>query len=186
MEDLETIIGKAQRGDIQAFGQIYQLFYKRIFRFCQIHLESEETAADICQETFIKAWKALPGFSLSKGGSLQAYLFKIARNLLIDQSRKKREVKLEVAEEAETHEDFVSQVDSQEEEKKLHNALDKLTIMDRQIVILRYFEDLSFTEISQATGVKEGALRVRTNRALKKLKEILDPVLKQAKDREQK
>src|SRR5438067_271188 len=134
MEDLETIIYKAQSGDIQAFGQIYQLFYKRIFRFCQIHLESDETAADICQETFIKAWKALPGFSLNRGGSLQAFLFKIARNLLIDFSRKKRESKLEAAQEVETHEDFASQVDQRDEEIKLHKALNKLAVMDRQII----------------------------------------------------
>src|SRR4030088_1611401 len=98
MDDLEDLIHKAQTGDHKAYGEIYKLFYKRIYRYCHINVYDEAIAADICQETFVKAWRSLPSFSLKNGGSLQAYLFRIARNLIIDLSRKKQEVSIELAE----------------------------------------------------------------------------------------
>ncbi len=173
MDDLEKLIIKSQSGDNQAFGQIYQLFYKRIYRFCRVHLYDEETASDLCQETFVKAWKALPSFSFKAGGSFQAFLFRIARNLIIDLSRKKKVSSLEQVEEPATNEDLLGQIDEKETQEKLHQALDKLGDKDKNLIVLRFFEDLSFIEVAKAMGEKEGALRVRTHRALKKLKEIL-------------
>src|SRR5258707_9555278 len=113
MDDLARLIQAAQEGDIQAYGQIYQLFYKRIFRFCRGYLSDDQQAADICQDTFIKAWLALPNFSLKKGGSFQAYLFRIARNLLVDKSRKKKELSLELAQEVEEVSHFEEEIDQE-------------------------------------------------------------------------
>src|SRR4051812_34551179 len=84
MENEELIIQLAQRGDTDAFGKIYKHYFARIHRYCKMHMYREDLAADVCQETFVKAWKALPTFSLKSGWSMQAYLFRIARNLLID------------------------------------------------------------------------------------------------------
>src|SRR5437868_6275116 len=124
--DLEALIHKAKDGDHKAYGEIYKLFYKRIYRYCHINVYDEEIAADICQETFVKAWKSLSGFSLKNGGSLQAYLFRIARNLIIDLSRKKKEVSIEFAENAETIEDFAKDLDRFDEAHKLNQALGEL------------------------------------------------------------
>src|SRR5690242_18012889 len=126
MDDLEQLIHQAQQGEKEAFGQIYRLFYKRIYRFCRVHLYDDETAADLTQETFVKAWKALPSFSFKQGGSFQAFLFRIARNLLIDKSRKKREFQLELAEEIEEHQTFEEDLDKQAEAERLSKALDQL------------------------------------------------------------
>jgi RNA polymerase sigma-70 factor (ECF subfamily) len=174
MQQLEQLIVRAQLGEKEAFGQIYQLFYKRIYRFCRTHLYDDETAADICQETFVKAWKALPRFNQIKGDSFQAFLFQIARNLLIDKSRKKKELQLEFAEEVEDKQSFEDEIDKQAEMQKLNLALNQLNEIDKQIIVLRFFEDLSFSEVSLIIKVNEGALRVRAHRSLKKLKEILE------------
>src|SRR4030088_3362124 len=123
MDDLEDLIHKAQTGDHKAYGEIYKLFYKRIYRYCQINVFNEQAAADICQETFVKAWKSLPGFSLKNGGSLQAYLFRIARNLIIDLSRKKKEVYIEFAENIASAEDFEKDLDRYDEAAALKKAL---------------------------------------------------------------
>jgi RNA polymerase sigma-70 factor (ECF subfamily) len=173
MDELTKLIEAAQGGDVQSYGQIYQHFYKRIFRFCRGFLPDNDSAADVCQDTFVKAWLALPNFSLKNGGSFQAFLFRIARNLLIDRSRKKKEGRLEQAEEIEEIQDFEDSVDKDADRQKLNQALAKLDENDRQLVILRYFEELSFSEVAHITGMKEGALRVKTHRALKKLKELL-------------
>ncbi len=62
----------------------------------------------------------------------------------------------------------------EETSKKVWEALSLLKEEEKQIVILRYFEELSFTEISKVLGIREGALRVKIHRVLKKMKEVLE------------
>lgn len=173
MDHLSKLITKAQKGDQDAFGQIYNLFYNRIFRYCKFNSKNTSIAQDICQETFLKAWKSLPTFS-QKGGSFQAYLFRIARNLIIDLSRKKKEESLENYKETlEIKESIEEKIDNEESINKIKLALKELTHDERQIIILRYFEDLTKLEVAKVMGIREGNLRVKTYRALKKLKLIL-------------
>lgn len=174
MENVEKLILMAQKGDRLAFKEIYQLFYKRIYRFIYMNTHDSEKAQDLCQETFIKIWKALPSFSLENGGSLQAYLFRIARNFIIDLYRKKKEISLEVIGEIEDNNNIDEKISREYDAQRLRKVLLKLEGVDRHVIILRYFEDLSFFEISQALKIKEGALRVRVHRALEKLKKLLE------------
>ncbi len=176
MDNLSRLITKAKEGNKDAFGQIYNLFYKRIFRYCQFNLKygRSEEAQDLCQETFLRAYKSLASFSEIKGGSFQAYLFRIARNLIIDASRKKKDVPLKEYFSIEEENNLDDQIDKKRESQKLKEALDKLSQIERQIVILRYFEELTTAEVAQAVGLREGALRVRIHRVLKKLEGIIE------------
>ncbi len=173
MEDLSVLIHQAQEGDKDAFGQIYRLFYKRIYRYCCFNLSRRETAQDVCQETFLKAWRSLSTFSLYKGGSFQAFLFKIARNLIIDLARKKKEVALENYQAADPAQDLDEKLERHQDIAEVQSALAKLEEKDRQIIILRYFEEMSSFEVAKIVGIREGNLRVKTHRILKKLKQII-------------
>lgn len=173
MENLSDIVLRAQKGDKKAFEVLYNEYYKKLYRYCMINIYKSELAQDLCQETFIRAWKSLPTFTLANGGTFQAYLFRIARNLIIDLSRKKKEFSLAEYVEIETHENFEEQIDKEDEIKKMKQALSKLEEVDRQIIILRYFEEMGHSEVAKIIGIKEGALRVRTIRLLKKLKNII-------------
>ena len=172
MDNLARLIIRAKQGDKSAFSEIYNLFYLRLFRYCQFNVGKRETAQDLCQDTFLKAWQHLPSFSTQKGGSFQAFLFKIARNLIIDWSRKKKTVPLG-DQEIESEQSMADSLESQETTKKVKSAILKLKEKERQIIILRYFEELTVREVAKIVGLREGALRVRTHRILKKLKEIL-------------
>ena len=173
-DELKTLILLAQKGDKTAFGEIYKLYFQKIYRYCRINVYQDEIAQDICQETFVRAWKALPKFSFTNEGTLQAFLFRIARNLIIDLSRKKKEISLKEYHEIEAHDDISDQIDKEDEIAKVKKALAKLDELDRQIIVLRYFEELSHTEVARIVNIKEGALRVRTMRLLKKIKEMVD------------
>jgi len=173
-EDLTQLIILAQEGDRDSYGKIYGQFYKRIYRYCQFNTYDAVLAQDICQETFIRAWKALPTFSIKKGGSLQAFLFRIARNLIIDNSRKKKTASLENYENLASSEDLAENLDRREENKKLKEAMARLVETDRQIIVLHYFEEMSGAEIAKVLGIREGALRVRTHRIIKKLKDLME------------
>ncbi len=172
-ESVELLVEKARKGDRQAYGQLYKLYFNKIYRYCRINVKNEQAAEDISQDTFIRAWIAMPQFSFANGGTFQAFIFRIARNLIIDLSRKKKEVPLEYAEEVETGEDLFEDLNRKNEIEGVAKAFEKLNEDERQIIILRYFEDLSHTEVAKIVGVKEGALRVRTIRLLKKLKDLI-------------
>ena len=174
MEDLKDLIERAKRGDTAAFKEIYKTFYSRIYRYLIYNGQNEEGAKDLAQETFIRAWKSLPSFTIRSGGTLQAFLFRIARNLLIDRSRKKKEYPLKDFHEIETQEDFVEDFAKKQQQKNVKKALGELEEKDRQIVILRYFEELSTGDTAKALKMKEGALRVRIHRVLRKLQTILE------------
>ena len=172
MESLPDLVKRAQQGDKEAFGKLYNLYYGKIYRYCLVNIYKSELAQDLCQETFIRAWKSLPNFTLDKGGTFQAYIFRIARNLIIDLSRKKKEFSLAEYVEIEVNEDFEGKLDKENEVVKLKKTLAKLEEKDRQIIILRYFEELDHKEVAKIIGINEGALRVRTIRLLKKMKGI--------------
>ena len=170
MDELSKNIIKAQKGDKVAFGTIYELFYERIYRYCYFNTRKRELALDICQETFVRAWQGLPKFAMYKGGSLQAFLFRIARNLIIDNHRKKKEVSIEGYQNLESHDDNEEDIDKKDDERKLKAAISELKEKDRQIIVLKYFEDLSGAEIAKILKMREGALRVRTHRIVQNLK----------------
>ena len=171
-EDTFKLVQRAQKGDKEAYGAIYELYQKKIYRFSYYMIQNQELAEDITQNTFIKAWRALPSFSLNKNGTIQAYLFKIARNLTIDYQRKKKEASLEVIEDIMPSDENLEEIVARREEREMvARALKTLDEEERQIVVLRYFEDMSYEEISKVVGKNEGAIRVRLHRILKKLKE---------------
>lgn len=173
MDKLSILIKRAQEGDKDAFGEIYNLFYKKIYRYCQFHTNNIELAQDICQETFLKVWKALPSFSQKKGGTLQAFVFKIARNLLIDWSRKKKESKLEEHLDLESNGNLIDDIERNATIKIVRKAIMQLDELEQQIITLHYFEELSGVEIASIVGMNEGAVRVRTHRILEKLKGLI-------------
>lgn len=174
-EELRVLIIRSKNGEKEAFGEIYNQFLRRIYRFVYFLVGSQELSEDLTQETFLKAWKALPNFSL-KRGTIQAFLFSIARNLVTDYRRRKKTISLDLnrMEEIDPDENVEEKIIEKEEGKQIYKALLKLKDIERQIIILRYFEELSFVEVAQAVDMKDGAVRVRIGRILRKLKKILE------------
>lgn len=173
MENFDELLQKACKGSKEAFGAIYKLYYTKIYRYCRINLSSETEAEDLAQETFLKAWRALPTFSTYHGSSVQAFLFRIARNSMIDLSRKKKELPLDTALEIESKEDIEEELDRKNNIETVQKALLKLEDNERQLVVLRFFEEMQSKDIAQILNLNEGAIRVRIHRILKKLRELL-------------
>jgi len=173
-DEISVLVKNAQNGDTQAFGSLYSLFLRKIYRFVYFMVESETLAEDIAQNTFVKAWKALPVFSQKKG-TFQAYLFSIARNLVMDHFRQKKtiSVDLDFVTNIESSENIEEQTINGEEKQQVKQAINKLDDKEKQMIILRYFEELPMGDIAKTFTMEEGAVRVRIFRILRKLKEIL-------------
>lgn len=174
-EEYNKFVKKAIRGDKEAFGELYKIFLTRIYRFIYYLVGDEFLAEDITQNTFLKAWNSLPNFSVDRG-TFQSYLYTIARNLVIDNQRKKKEISLEsgIGDKIVSEEDPSKKIWRDDSMRKVREALKDLPDFDRQLVILRFFEDMSFDEISDVLNKNSGALRVRIHRVLETLRVNLE------------
>lgn len=167
--DEQKLIEKAKNGDKEAFGDVYKLFVQRVFRFVYYMTGDRLSAEDITQNTFVKAWRNIALYNPERG-RVATFLFAVARNLVIDEQRKKKNISLENTGEIETSDDAIerlSRIEARESVTKIMKSLDE---DEKQFLILRYFEELSFAQIGSIFGMKETAVRVRVHRILRKLR----------------
>ena len=170
----EEIIKKAKKGDKEAFSLLYKKYGKKIFQFIYWRTENKEVSKDLLQEVFLKAWKNI-AFYQEKNFSIRAWLYKIARNTVIDYYRTKRpeislEEKIEIVQ---AGSDIVKKAKISLEKERLKKAINLLPEVQKEVIILKFIEELSNKEISKILKKSETAIRIIQYRALKKLREIL-------------
>lgn len=164
---------KNNRAAEKSFGELYSRYSQRIYAYCLRISGSPEDASDIFQEVFLNFYKSSK--SLKKLDNIPGYLMRIARNLCINHSRSKR-VTLNI-------EDFnCSTNDKGYEQKELlgliASALECLDFEYRETFILRQYHGLAYKEIADITGEPISTIRNRVWRAKEKIKNILQPYLK--------
>lgn len=164
--------------DPEAFATLYDLYVKRIYRFVYFKVSSHEEAEDITSEVFLKAWHYLQEKKEVK--SFSGLLYRVARNCIIDLYRGKTakpETALsDFAEEAPEMGDngqWYAEVSVKMETQKIIEVLKKLKQEYREVVTLRYVDELEIDEIAEIVGRTTIAVRVTLHRAMKKIKEIL-------------
>lgn len=155
------------------FAKIYDKYIEKIYRFIFLKVSSQEIAEDLCSETFLKGWQA---FKSQKITHPQAFLYKIARNLVVDHYREKGKVQIVSAE-------YVSIIDPRQDLEKqamltsdinnVKQAISNLKDDYQNVIIWRYLDEMSIPEIAQVLGRTDGATRVLLHRALKVLKNEL-------------
>ncbi len=175
MEDressLQDIILRAKSGDRSAFDTLYRMYITPVYRYVYIRMRSKEDTEDIVQDTFLKAYQALPRYRDEKG-SMLPYLFTIARNLLINHGKKKRPVGY-LPEEIDRYpgEDLASkEATTRELSEDLVRAMDVLTGTEREVIELRFFGEQTYAEIAVILDKREDAIRQHVARALKTMK----------------
>src|SRR5512137_2880149 len=102
LDNDRELIKKAQHGDQHAFGELYECHAPVIFRYLFAHLDSRMDAEDLTGEVFLKAWQSLPKYN-EHGVPFQAFLFRIARNVLVDLYRKSSRADTKSPEELESY-----------------------------------------------------------------------------------
>ncbi len=155
------------------FLQIYDAYADDIYRFCFLKVSSRELAEDLTQEVFTRFWQAVREGTHMR--SERALLYTIARNLVIDWYRKKKEQSLDVLTEkgiefkGEDHHE-VEHTAQMQETLSVINQLDDVS---KEALLMRYVEGLSPRDIAGITGDTANAVSVRINRALKKVRAIM-------------
>lgn len=177
-EQIEELVLRAKHGDKDAFSELYRMYVQKIYRFIYFLLRDHDTAEDLTQETFLRAYRSLSSFSTTQGkGTFQAFLFAIARNLVTDLRRKKPTVSLEDVEEPAVFDTIEEELIHEEAKERIGKILRRLSPFEQHIVVLRFFEELPYAQIAKVVGTNEGAVRVRLHRVLKQLKIYLEKTL---------
>lgn len=178
----KLILKRALAGKKEAFSEIYDFYVVRIFRFVYLKTSSKEMAEDLTSEVFLRYWKrvrrGMEDRSLGNvilNDKIGPFLYKIARNLIIDFYRKKEIPTVEIDEEIKNKtkdqkQDILAHISAKQEIEEIMKALGKIKGEYREIIILRHVEDLSVAEITEITGKSGGSIRVLLHRAIKALK----------------
>lgn len=157
------------------FMALYEKYSDSIFRFMLFKVSNRETAWDLTQECFFKTWQHITNDKKAITNQ-KAFLYTVARNLVIDHWRAKAKhatVDIEAASYViDDGNDVHREAVLQDEARYLLRLLKNLPEESRDILTLRYTDGLSFEEIASITGKNNIAIRVHTHRALKKLKAL--------------
>lgn len=173
----KTILERAQRGDTDAFEQVYDFYVPKIFRFIFLKIGNKENAEDLTSETFLRFWTYIRKEKI-KNDSAEAVIYKIARNIIIDFYRRKEIITMEIDESivnqiSDQQRSFIENMINREEIKEMMAALKELKDEYQEIIILRFVEDLGIEEIAEITGKNKGSVRVLSHRALRSLEKVM-------------
>lgn len=169
----KIIIHQIKRGDEQAFSQFYNTHQPNIYRFIYFKVSNNEKAQDLTNETFLKVYKYLKDDDIEIT-NFRALLFKIARNLVIDFYRTRREeISLENFPEIASSVELEEEIDQKIKIENIKKYLSSVKPEYQETIQLHFFEGLSFFEISEIIGESEGNVRIRAHRGIKQLKKAL-------------
>lgn len=175
LEEEHNLIWAAQRGDKAAFGKLYDHYLPQIYRFVYLKTGGRYDAEDITNDVFLNAWQHIPQYEES-GFPLSSWLYQIARNRVIDYFRTKRNnIPIEdVEDNIDVPHATIADVDATLAVERVQTAISKLREEYQTLLIMRFVEDRSTTEIASVLGKSEGAIRLMQYRALQSLKNVID------------
>jgi len=171
-------------GDRLEFSRLVDAYSSSLYRLALKILGNEQDAEDILQDTFIKAFRHLPGFD--GRSSVSTWLYRIATNEALMLLRRKRKESVSLDEQVEGEEGEIEPLQiidwccmpehelmNEEARQQLDKALQKLPMSLRMVFLLRDIEDISTREAAEILEISEGALKTRLSRARLRLREEL-------------
>jgi RNA polymerase sigma-70 factor (ECF subfamily) len=174
MEEELSWIRRAQK-DPESFGPLYKKYHEQIFRYVYQRMDDEETAFDVTSQVFLKALNNLHRYEY-RGVPFSSWLYRIAKSELYQSFRDKkaqRTVNIDSFQLCELIEEFVDD-EKEENRKKLFKSLKLMKEKDMQLIEMRFFEKRSFREIGEILEITENNAKVKTFRAIEKLKQLFN------------
>jgi RNA polymerase sigma-70 factor (ECF subfamily) len=170
---------KWQTGDMDAFEALFRQHEKLVFRTAYLITGSKEAAEDTLQEVFISVWKSRHTYDQNKG-KLTTWLHRITVNQCSKRKARKVPATISLEEKGVDLPEMKQQSKPEDilisklEYDRLLRAMDKLDVKHRSVLVLRYFNDLSYQEIAEALEIPLGTVKSRLNQSLRYLKEQMN------------
>lgn len=169
------VVAQVQQGDRDAFRILVERHGPGVFRLAFRMVRNEAEAEDLVQESFIKAYRAIATFD--GRSSFTTWLYRITSNCALDHLRARRKPVAveEVPEIRDRRPGPEREVMSGQMKERLATAMDELSDQERAAFVLRHFENWSIAEISASLNLRENATKHSIFRAVRKLREALEP-----------
>ena len=178
------LVAEIKAGDNKAFEELVQRYHKRIYMIAYGILKNEADAYDATQEVFLKVFKYIKNFK--ENSTLYTWMYKITKNVSIDMYRKKKNISPSEYQDYQlkgseiygnsVHHKVISpveQVERNELSVKMAKAMQKLSDDHREVLQLREFDGLSYSEIAKTLGISQGTVMSRLHHARMNLKKYL-------------
>ncbi|MFH0951390.1 MAG: RNA polymerase sigma factor [bacterium] len=167
------VINKCQQGELKQFSWLYDRYARKIYDFVYYKTMHQETAQDLTSQTFLKALSGLPSFDASQG-SFSAWLYRIARNNVIDHYRsQKNDQDISTVWDLSNNSSLADEVADKITLEKVRQYLEQLSAQQKDIIIMRLWDGLSYQEIANITDQSETNCRMIVSRGLKKIQAVL-------------
>jgi len=179
-DDSELVL-LAIRRDEEAFAELYERHVVRVYRHIYYMVGNAAEAEDLTAQTFLRAWEAIERYQV-RGAPFVSWLLRIGHNLGVSHLRARRETS-ELHDgilDDKAHRDPESSYERTAEEELVREAILLLRDEQRQVIILRFIEDLDYREVAEIIGKSVAAIRVIQHRALNALRKqikLLDPAV---------
>lgn len=172
------ILERSKRNS-KAFGELYEKYFDRIFNFIYRQTDDEDLTADLCSQTFLNALRNVNNFEY-RGIPVSAWFYRIASNEINKHYRKVNRDKVFSIEEVKIRELIELSEEGWDEElvKRLLEYLKELPTEMLEVLELRFFEDKDFNEIAFILNITESGAKMRTYRALDKLRKKFNLTIK--------
>lgn len=171
----ESELVKRAKTDVKAFQTLYEYYLPKLYRYAYYRTQSSHEAEDIVSQVFLKALEQLKKDALS-GTSFGNWLYRVATNIIIDKWRKNSKPYKEcyILDEPNITADNSDLSEKISNKVTLRNMLSLLPDAQQQVLILRYIEDLSISQVAEIMGRSEGAIKQLAFRGLKNMRERMN------------
>lgn len=178
MHDDRGLVTRAQQYDEEAFAQLYDQYFKQIYRYILLKIGDQHEAEDMTQQVFLKALKAIGSFEWKEDVPFSAWLYRIAHNQTVDYLRRKSRRPIGSLDGAVLYteagaEKLQDEVEVRLELDRLVAAMEKLTPLQRDVIALRFTSELPIADVSRIMGKSEGAVKALQHSAIQALRRIM-------------
>ncbi len=174
MQNEEGLVRRAQQRDQEAFAQLYEQHFDRIYRYVALRIGDKVEAEDMTQQVFINALRSISSFKW-KGIPFSAWLFRIAHNQVVDYLRKKTRRATVPLDESQASSDSNPQLVAEDrlDIEQLLSVTKRLTAAQREVISLRFAGELSIAQVAKVMDKSQGAVKALQHSAIVALRKAL-------------
>ncbi len=173
MQDEESLVRRAQQNDQEAFAQLYEEYFDRIYRYITLKIGDAVEAEDLTQQVFLNSLRSISSFRW-KGRPFSAWLYRIAHNQVVDHLRKKRRSDLPLEETlTDGGEDPQLHAERRLDIERVLAAAQRLTEAQREVISLRFTSQLSVAQVAEIMGKSQGAVKALQHSGIVALRRAL-------------
>jgi len=178
VQDEKSLVQRAKQNDQQAFTQLYEAYFDKIYRYIVLKIGDRIEAEDMTQQVFLKALQSISSFKW-KGYPFSAWLYRIAHNQIVDYFRKKtKRPTVELDDSLNIHDgkkesNPYSTTEQNFNMEQLFSATQRLTEAQHEVISLRFTSELSTAEVAKIMGKSPGAIKALQHSAIVALRKTL-------------